>query len=236
MLWKIASGMADYRDVLREMGGNGVLRSVLVGMAVTLRNMMVELLLGIHWGEYGRYCRSQGEARIPEAAPRSRAWNRAWRLAGFRTIHGVDDEILQELANYGRPDARFVKLRFIHLRHVLGVPNRVGSVIRYMIPLAQLGAELQLTRKVGRQALLYRADERLVDHGKLIFDIASTKDCNRRLAVYAAFDYKVGANAVSRARWKLFRSLFPEFVHDIVWNHALCTIKEEVEMKHTNAR
>jgi hypothetical protein len=26
--------------------------------------------------------------------------------------------------------------------------------------------------------------------------------------------------------------LFPEFVHDIVWNHALCTIKEDVERKH----
>jgi hypothetical protein len=25
---------------------------------------------------------------------------------------------------------------------------------------------------------------------------------------------------------------FPEFVHDVVWNHALCTIKEEVERKH----
>jgi len=26
--------------------------------------------------------------------------------------------------------------------------------------------------------------------------------------------------------------LFPEFVHDVVWNHALCTIKEEVERNH----
>jgi hypothetical protein len=26
--------------------------------------------------------------------------------------------------------------------------------------------------------------------------------------------------------------LFPGFVHDVVWNHALCTIKEDVERKH----
>jgi len=26
--------------------------------------------------------------------------------------------------------------------------------------------------------------------------------------------------------------LFPAFIHDVVWNHALCTIKEEVERKH----
>src|ERR1035437_4016752 len=28
------------------------------------------------------------------------------------------------------------------------------------------------------------------------------------------------------------RLLFPGFVHDILWNHALCTIKEEVERKY----
>jgi len=32
--------------------------------------------------------------------------------------------------------------------------------------------------------------------------------------------------------WKGARLLFPEFVHDVVWNHALCTIKEDVERKH----
>ena len=34
--------------------------------------------------------------------------------------------------------------------------------------------------------------------------------------------------------WEGVRLLFPEFVHDIVWNHALCTIKEDVERKHAS--
>jgi hypothetical protein len=55
VLWKIASGTADYREVLREMCGYGVLRSVFVGAADTLRNVAAELLLGLKWGEYGRY-------------------------------------------------------------------------------------------------------------------------------------------------------------------------------------
>ena len=42
VLWKIASGTADYREVLREMCGYGVLRSLLVGVAVTLRNVAFE--------------------------------------------------------------------------------------------------------------------------------------------------------------------------------------------------
>jgi hypothetical protein len=80
--------------------------------------------------------------------------------------------------------------------------------------------------------LLYQVDERLSDHGKLIFNVAPTKDGNSQLAIYAAFDYKRGKGLASRVLWKGLRMLFPEFVHDVVWNHALCSIKEEVERKH----
>ena len=55
VLWKIASGTADYREVLREMCGFDVLRSILIGAAVTLRNVAFEVLFGLKWGEYGRY-------------------------------------------------------------------------------------------------------------------------------------------------------------------------------------
>ena len=40
---------------MREMCGYGVLRSILVGAAVTLRNVAFESLFGLKWGEYGRY-------------------------------------------------------------------------------------------------------------------------------------------------------------------------------------
>jgi len=60
-----------------------------------------------------------------------------------------------------------------------------------------------------------------------------TKDGNRRLAIYTSFQYKKGKGSTSQLLWDCVRLLFPEFVHDIVWNHALCTIKEDVERKHT---
>ena len=55
VLWKIASGTADYRQVLREMCGFDVLRSIFSGAVVTLRNVAFEVLFGLKWGEYGRY-------------------------------------------------------------------------------------------------------------------------------------------------------------------------------------
>ena len=55
VLWKIASGTADYREVHREMRGYDVLRSLLIGALITLRNVAFELFFGLKWGEYGRY-------------------------------------------------------------------------------------------------------------------------------------------------------------------------------------
>ena len=45
----------------------------------------------------------------------------------------------------------------------------------------------------------------------------------------------VGKGLASRMMWKGARLLFPGFAHDVVWNHALCTIKDEVELKHDHA-
>jgi hypothetical protein len=138
---------------------------------------------------------------------------------------------MDELARFGRPDARFLDLRFVEVRRIEGESNEVGSVIRYRVPLAGLRAELRLTRRVGWETLLYQLDGRLADNGKLIFNIAPAKDGNRRLSIYAAFDYKKGHGMAGRVLWGVARVLFPGFVHDVVWNHALCTIKEEVERK-----
>ncbi len=243
MLWKIASGTADYGEVLREMLGWGVLRSILAGAVITLRNVAVEFILGIKWGEYGRYpavvamekreaLKDTLAAKLAMQLDPSPDFERMYSIK----IRGSETEIMEQLAKYGQPDARFVKMRFVHMRQIHGTPNEVGSVIRYRVPFLQLAAELKLTKKVRLEILLYQADERLVDHAKLIFDIAPTKDGNHRLCIYTAFDYKKGKSLPSRMMWRAARFLFPEFVHDVVWNHALCVIKDYVEQKRSLAR
>ena len=243
VLWKIASGTADYREVLREMCGCGVLRSVFAGAAVTLRNVAFEALLGLKWGEYGRYptvvlkekrevVKKDLASGLGIALGDSPDFERMYVIK----IRGSEEEIMEEMAKFGQPHARFVKLRFINIQQVEGVPNQVGSVIRYKVPFIGLGANLRLTKRVGFETLLYQVDERLVDHAKLIFNVAPTKDGNRRLSIYTAFDYKRGKGFASRVVWGSIRLLFPGFVHDVVWNHALCTIKEEVERRHGHNR
>jgi hypothetical protein len=239
VLWKIASGTADYREVLWEMCGYRVLRSILVGAAVTLRNLAFEVLFGLKWREYGRYptvvlrekrevLKGELASSLGEELGESPDFERMYTIK----IRGSAEEIMEGLAKFGQPDAKFVNLRFMEVRQTQGVPNQEGSVIRYKVPFFGLASEMQLTKRVGSETLLYRVEERLVDHGRLIFNITPTKDGNRRLAIYTSFEYKKGKGLASRIPWKITRFFFPEFVHDIVWNHALCTIKEEVERKY----
>jgi flavin-dependent dehydrogenase len=238
VLWKIASGTADYREVFREMCSYGVLRSVLSGAAVTLRNVMFEALLGLKWGEFGRYptvVLKEKRETLKEVLASSLGMELGEspdfeRMYAIK-IRGSEEEIMQELAKFGYPNARFLKLRWVEVRQIQGAPNQVGSLIRYRIPLLGLGAQLRLTKRVGFETLLYQVDEQFAKHGKLIFNVAPTKDGNSRLSIYAAFDYKEGKGFASRVLWGGARALFPEFVHDVAWNHALCTIKEEVERK-----
>ncbi len=240
VLWKIASGTADYREVFQEMCGYKALRSILTGAVVTLRNVAFEALFGLKWGEYGRYptvvlkekrewLKEQFASGLGMELGRSPDFERMYVIK----IRGSEEEILEELAKFGQPQARFATLRFLDIQQIQGAPNQVGSVIQYR--LMGLGAKLSLTKRVGLETLLYHADERLVDHGELIFNVGPTKDGNRRLSIYTAFDYKRGKGLASRMMWKGARLLFPGFVHDVVWNHALCTIKEEVERKHGSA-
>jgi hypothetical protein len=238
LLWKIASGTSDYREVLREMFSLRLLRSVFVGAAVTLRNMVVERLLGLRWGEFGRYptvvlkekrrAVKQGlEARLGTPLGDSPDFERMYVIK----IRGSKDEIMRQLDKFGDVDAPFLNLRLVEVRRIGGKPNQVGSVIRYGTPIPGLNTKLRLTRTGHGQSLLFELDERLTDQGKLVIDVAPTQNGNCKLTVYAAFDFKSGTGPATRILWRTMRGLFPEFVHDIVWNHALCTIKEHVEQR-----
>ena len=243
VLWKIASGTADYREVLREMCSFGVVKSILVGAGVTMRNVAFEALFGLKWGEYGRYptvVLKEKRETVKERIALSLGME-LYSAPDFERmyvikIRGSAQEIMDELAKFGHLDAPFLDLRCVEVRRIEGESNEVGSVIRYRLPLVGIGADLRLTRRVGLDTLMYELDGRLNDNGKLIFNIGPTKDGNSRLSIYAAFDYKKGKGLAGKLLWGSASLFFPEFVHDVAWNHALCTIKEEVERKHASVQ
>jgi len=240
ILWKIASGTADYTEVFRGLFGWSIFRSIVFGgIRVTLQNIVTEILLGLKWGEYGRYPtvvlkEKRDAVKWSIAAPLGIALDESpdfERMYAIK-IRAPAGEIFNELGRFGDESRRYLNLRWADVRGIAGKPNQVGSVIEYRLKGISLSVDLCLTRTIADKTLLYEVGETFAENGKLIFDIKPTKDGNHRLVIYTSFDFKRGDSAWRKPFWKVFRVLFPAYVHDVVWNHALCTIKEDVERRN----
>jgi hypothetical protein len=237
VLWDIASGMADYREILKGMFSYSTLRSILVGGAlVTLRNWLAEVLFGLKWGTYGRYptvILKEKRGAVKESIGSSLGIHLD-RQPDFERMYvikvkGSSEEVFAELGKFGDRRRNYLKLRFVDVKRVTGKANEVGSVIRYKARPFGLSLELVLARAMSNRTLLYEVGDKFADHGKLIFDVNPTRDGNNSLLIYTAFDFKKGRLLPGKVFWRLYKHLFPAFIHDVVWNHALCRIKENVE-------
>ena len=239
VLWKIAGGDSDYREILMDMFSYRILRSFIIGgLLVTVRNILTELFFGLKWGEYGRY-----PTVIPKEK-RANLKNSIFSSLGTALDESPDFErmyaikikaskrrIFEELGKFGDERKRFLKLRFVEIVRTSGLPNQLDSTIRYKASLLPIALDMHLKCVVPEEVLFYEVSEEFADRGRLIFEIKPTKDGNSRLVIYTAFDFKRGKGVGTKIFWRFFRLFFPAFVHDIVWNHALCTIKQEAELE-----
>ncbi|UCE43382.1 MAG: hypothetical protein JSV17_17445 [Candidatus Aminicenantes bacterium] len=238
VLWKIASGYADYREILGDMFNFRALKSVLLGgLIVTLRNIFTEFLFGLKWGEYGRYptvvlkekrdyIKSSLSSALGMTLDGTPDFERMYAIK----IKASNRKIFGEFGKFGEKTRNYMRLRFVEITRQAGLSNQIGSIIRYKIKFLPLSLDMKLKQVVPEKVLYYEVSEKYADRGKLIFEIKPTKDGNNRLVIYTSFDYKKGKRAIGKIFWWFVRLLFPAFVHDVVWNHALCSIKEDAEL------
>lgn len=243
VLRKIGCGTSDYDSVFRDLFTAPVIRSVLTGIYKTARNILTEILFGINWEEYGRYPtvivkekRNYLKASIAtslgiklDTAPDME------RMYAIK-IRALDAEIFEELGKFGGKKSKFLRLRFVGVRRISGLPNQVGSVIRYSLRVLPVSMDIRLARCIPGKTLLYEPEELFTRRGKLIFDVTPTQDGNSRLAIYTAFDFRTGRGIIGKIFWKLFKIMFPDYAHDVVWNHAICCIKGEVEQRAADTK
>ncbi len=243
VLWNIASGHADYREILRDMFRFRTLYSVLIGgVFVTLRNIFTEFLFGLKWGEYGKYptvvlkekreyIKESLSSGLGMALDKSPDFERLYAIK----IKAPKEKIFAELGKFGDDTRNYMKLRFIEIIRTEGLANQIDSVIRYRLKTFPVTVDMKLKQAVPEKVLHYEVSEKFADRGKLVFEIKPTEDGNNRLVIYTAYDFKKGRGVFSRIFWLFFRLFFPAYVHDVVWNHALCSIKEAAELSEKNS-
>lgn len=236
LLWGLASGTVHGREACFAGLRPPVLRSLLTGVRKSARNFLTERFFGIRWRSRGRYptvilkekrddFKKAIETSMGIRLDPSPDMERMYAVKIRATAHAV----FSALGTFGDVDGKMLRLRFVEVRRISGAPNQVGSRVRYRLRHLPATMDLRLVRAIPDQALLYDVQEVFANRGRLIFDIRPTDDGNHRLVVYTAFDFKRGENGMGRIFWRLFRRLFPEYAHDVVWNHTMCQIKGDVE-------
>ena len=247
LLWKIASGDDTYHRILASMFHPATVWQILVGgVLVTVRNYLMERIFGLSWDGFGRF--STG-VPIEDVEKKQREivdvlgiqpFQRSPEFERMYSIQIKADkaQILHQLGKFGDHDRQYFTPRLVHVHRTAGNANEVGHTIRYDMFLRWLSFSVVLEKVVAANYLLYRVCDGFAKDGILAFDIDQEKG-GCLLTIYVAFNFPTSRNPFNRLPWSLFKWLawslfkwvFPAFLHDVLWNHALCKIKHLVEVE-----
>ena len=238
LLWRIASGDDSYGSILGSMFHPVTLGRIAVGgVLITLRNLATELVFGLKWGDFGRFptgiSREVFEAKRREFDDTFDVGDRG-RRPDFESmysirIRGTSERILHQLGRFGDRDRRYLRPRMVDVHRTSGGANDLGSTVQYDLPFRPLSFGVTLECIVKGRRLVYRVRDGFAAGGVLIFDLKEVRQGVMLLSTYVGFSFPRPRNPVKKAAWYAFRLAFPGFVHDVVWNHSLCKIKDLVE-------
>jgi flavin-dependent dehydrogenase len=238
VLWNIASGDDSYGRVLLSMFHPASIALILVGgFLTTVRNLLTELVFGLKWERFERHPtgvrKERFEARRLEFLDMLGAeapdWPREFESMYTIRIKGSAESILRRLGELGNRDRQYFTPRLLDVHRISGDTNQVGSVIRYDVALRFMSFSIRLEKVIGKQYLIYRVCDGFAQGGVLVFNINPVREGVSLLSIYVAFNFPKRKNPLKRTAWNLFGIAFPGFVHDVLWNHSLCKLKEIVE-------
>ena len=238
MFWAISSGDENYEQIASAMLRPSTLWKIMSGgVYITFRNWLTELFYGLDWSDMGRF---------PTAVPVEQLRARRSRLLQGRksefeclyTIHIRSDaeRVRRVLAQFGESSRPYLHPRWVHIHRASGEPLHAGCTIQYKVFGGALSFNIVQEESGDENLIRFRVMEGFANGGSFIFLIEPESRSHCALTVYLAFDYARGHSVVGRAFWHIFRLLFPEYIHDVLWNHALCEFKQFAESEQGNER
>lgn len=240
ILWGIASGDEDYISLARSLVHPSTILAVLFGGGlITLRNYATELFFGLRWEGIGRFTTGVALERLEEkrlefsrlmanasvtVAPRLE-FERMYTIRIGATVEAV----LEQLGRFGEPDRRYLRPGWVQVQRTHGLPNVPGCLIQYTIGHPAFCFSLELEQIRDGHLAVYRVRDGFARGGVLIFEIEKLSPQICALSIYVAFNFRRGVGLPRRLFWWCFRKVFPSFIHDVLWNHSLCQLKDIVE-------
>ncbi len=246
ILWQIASGDNQYEDIFFSLLHPRTLGSILAGgLLITLRNYLTELIFGLHWQGFGRFTTGVAKERFEAKrmafshliAELNICLPQTWEFERMYTIkiQAPRAKIREQLGRFGEKERGYLRPRGIRIQRTAGIPHTPGCVIRYEVLCRHIAFNLVLEQTVGEHLEFYRVRDGFAQGGILLFEVEKLTEEISTLSIYVAFNFARGKNRITHPFWWLFRVFFPAFVHDVIWNHSLCQLKDIVETDRFSA-
>jgi flavin-dependent dehydrogenase len=236
IFWAVSSGDENYEQIAWKMLRPSTAWRILTsGILVTLRNWLTEHAFGLTWAQLGR-----SPVAVPVETLKSR---REQLLDGqrheFECIYSIELRASADIARnfvgkLGETNRPYLHPRGIRIQRVCGQPLTAGCKIHYHVFGGLLTFDIVQEESGNENLIRYRVAGGFANDGLFTFLIEPESINKCKLTVYLAFDYARGARRADKLFWWTFRLLFPEYVHDVLWNHALCQFKQAVESSLTN--
>jgi hypothetical protein len=246
ILWKIASGDDWYKSIFLSMIHPLTVWSILTrGFLVTLRNFLTEQVFGLYWRGFGRFTTGISKERLEAKRFEYQQVMAAHGMAcpvrlEFERMYSIKIKarrmaVKEEIGKFGELNRKYFTPRFIRVHRTHGAPNQPGCVIEYVVVMPWLSFSLVLEHNIEDHYFMYRVRDGFARNGVLIFEIEEDSKGVCLLSIYVAFDFFRGKSRLNNPLWLALKYLFPAYVHDVVWNHSLCQLKDDVETSLVSA-
>jgi hypothetical protein len=201
-----------------------------------MRNWIGERFFGLNWSGIGRFPTAVSRERL-EAKRTELLQGRQAEFECMYTIHLRADSqsVLSLLGELGATKRPYLNPRWVCIRRTSGESLQVGCVIHYRIFGGLISFDIEQQATDDKSLVLYKVCDGFANDGSFQFQVEPDSPGRCWLTVYLAFDYARGDTLISRVYWRVFRLLFPEFIHEVLWNHALCEFKQAAEAVDLNS-
>jgi flavin-dependent dehydrogenase len=231
IFWAISSGDQSYEKIAWSMLRPTTLWKILWGgVYVTARNWMGEQFFGLDWAGIGRFPTAVSLEQMQ--ARRSEITN--GRATEFECMYSIlvradPRAVLLLLGQLGEENRPYLNPRWVRIRRISGDVCQAGHRIGYNIFGGLITFSIEQKPTASENTIAYNVLEGFAHGGLLLFEVEPQSPKLCRLTINLSFDYARGKSPLSRLYWRTFRFFFPEFIHDVLWNHALCEIKQLAE-------
>jgi flavin-dependent dehydrogenase len=231
LLWAISSGDESYRRIIWWMIRPRTLWQIFsTGFLVTLRSSGWETIFGLNWHGLGRFPVVVNQEQMLE------------KLAAFPTVSArrrvylyvIDvkrgpNKLLKVLYQFGEPNRPFLTPRMVNIQRREGSFDNENAIIDFRMFGGLIQFAIVQIPSGSPDTLHFKVKGGFADSGDFLFSVDPISKGNSRLSVLLSFDYPTGSNPMEFIFWKLFALLFPSSIHEIIWNHALCELKQATE-------